>query len=359
MEVRVLPGGQEGGWRFGDGEKGNGKLTGGMETLRPSPLLMLLRQKIALQEKGDPAHQRIRPVLVVLGGAMRGVGGGAIACALHDLGVARAFEALVGLSAGAPTVAYFAAGNPATYRGTAIFYNTLPPDFVRFTRYPFLLLPKLERAFRWGDYRLPDPDKWELSVPVWVGMYEKTRERLEWVDVRTAKDPVAELVSACAVPVLWPGGVPRDGRVYFDGELLFGKALPHLLARIGATDVVVIANTVARSAAAPFSRLSSLTRFLERGAFRLIQFGLPMPKQEKEILSLFLKFQQSFTFEVVERVSRLVPRVYVLWNPPPIVGRLTQNPRKLFRYAERSYRSTFLALGVAPPKNIPLVPLAR
>lgn len=56
-------------------------------------------------------HDHIRPLMIQGGGLMQGVYGAGAALALNELGYNKVFTNLVGISSGAPTVAYFAAGN--------------------------------------------------------------------------------------------------------------------------------------------------------------------------------------------------------------------------------------------------------
>lgn len=323
---------------------------------RQASLFHLLRRKIALREAGDLAHEAIRPVLVVLGGAMRGVGGGAMVTALHDIGVAGAFEAVAGLSAGAATVAYFAAGAEAARRGTAIFYNVLPPDFIQFRRQPFMQLQKLESAFREGEYALPPVQQWS-NIPVWVGAFARRAQQPVWINARASKDPVKDILASCAVPVLWPHGVRNRGEIFTDGELLFSRALPELLVSLRATDVVFITNAGARTAAA-YSVWQAFRGAMARGVYRFLQFTLPLSPQDKELVLLFLRMQQVFTREVVERSALSVPRIYVLWAPAPGVRRTSQRPQRLYEHALCAYGAVYKALGLPAPQDPPLVPLS-
>ncbi len=69
-----------------------------------------IKEKKRLQDQGQP-HDHIRPLMIQGGGLMQGVYGAGAALALSELGYNDTFTSLVGISSGAPTVAYFAAGN--------------------------------------------------------------------------------------------------------------------------------------------------------------------------------------------------------------------------------------------------------
>ena len=55
-------------------------------------------------------HTHVRPLLIQGGGLMRGAYGVGAAIALEELGYTKAFSTFVGISSGAPIIAYFAAG---------------------------------------------------------------------------------------------------------------------------------------------------------------------------------------------------------------------------------------------------------
>jgi hypothetical protein len=85
-----------------------------------------------LQKRRDDLRNGIEnnsnPVLMVLGGTLRGCYGGGGVIALKKMGLTDAFKTVIGISTGAPTVAYFLANQPEI--GTSIyseecFQNTL------------------------------------------------------------------------------------------------------------------------------------------------------------------------------------------------------------------------------------------
>lgn len=78
--------------------------------------------------------------LVICGGTMRGVHGGGVVSAFEERGLTERFAGVVGVSTGAPTAAYFLAGQAAL--GTSIYYEECTtPNFL-----------SLRRALRGGDF---------------------------------------------------------------------------------------------------------------------------------------------------------------------------------------------------------------
>jgi len=73
-------------------------------------VIQAIKEKKRLQDAGLE-NDHIRPLMLQGGGLMQGVYGAGAALALSELGYTNTFTSLVGVSSGAPTVAYFAAGN--------------------------------------------------------------------------------------------------------------------------------------------------------------------------------------------------------------------------------------------------------
>ena len=75
-----------------------------------------LKEKKRLME-AKQEHGHIRPLLMVGAGLMKGVYGAGAMVALEELGYRQVFSSAVGLSSGAPTLAYFLAGQAAVLPG--------------------------------------------------------------------------------------------------------------------------------------------------------------------------------------------------------------------------------------------------
>lgn len=72
-------------------------------------VMQAIFEKRRLIETAQP-HAHVRPLLIQGGGLMRGAYGVGAAVALEELGYTNAFSTFLGISSGAPIVAYFAAG---------------------------------------------------------------------------------------------------------------------------------------------------------------------------------------------------------------------------------------------------------
>lgn len=71
-----------------------------------------IKEKKRLMDAGE-AHGHIKPLLFIDGGLMKGTYGAGAVAALEELGFTEVFTDVVGVSSGAPTAAYFLAGEVA------------------------------------------------------------------------------------------------------------------------------------------------------------------------------------------------------------------------------------------------------
>ena len=76
-----------------------------------------IKEKKRLMDAGKE-HGHIKPLLIVDGGLMKGAYGVGAAVALEEAGFANVFSAAVGISSGAPTVAYLL--SESTHRGSTV-----------------------------------------------------------------------------------------------------------------------------------------------------------------------------------------------------------------------------------------------
>ncbi len=79
----------------------------------------ILEKKRLMDAGGE--HDHIRPLLIIDGGLMKGVYGGGAVLAFEELGLASVFTSAVGISSGAPTVAYLLSGE--VRKSASLFYE--------------------------------------------------------------------------------------------------------------------------------------------------------------------------------------------------------------------------------------------
>ena len=234
-----------------------------------SPLVKNLFRKKQLLEAGDPAHKEIRPLLIVMGGGMRGVSGGGAVTALNVLGLNDVFDAVVGASAGAPIAAYFLAGTEQSYTGTTIFYDELSGrKFIN--PYTFWHMEKLDRlaaAFSQGPKRLDTGAVVRHRSKFFVSLTEHATGVPELFDVDAHADALVQLlVTTSAIPYLYPHPLHVAKRRYLDGNINFSArdALAmQVIKDFRPTDIVLIPNMEAgRISAYERGSNGAPTRFL-------------------------------------------------------------------------------------------------
>lgn len=91
-----------------------------------SQLVQNLFLKKALLRQGDPQHEKIRPLLLILSGAMRGTYGAGVTIALSQLGLYNVFDTVIGVSTGAGNAGYMLGGLKQSMIGASVYYRSWP-----------------------------------------------------------------------------------------------------------------------------------------------------------------------------------------------------------------------------------------
>jgi len=204
-------------------------------------LFTRLREKRDLLRRADMAHEKIRPLLWISSGVMRGVSGIGAAVALKEAGLSDVFDVVVGVSAGAPTVAYFLGNNPEI--GATMFWEECcTSDFINF------------RRLRVGTNYLSHAFQGETGKPINLAGVARSRSRFYVVvsnhetgrpTLFNAKAPGADLFMLLEATIAMPGlakPVAINGSLYADGASGMLFPTPEILERFKATDVFIIAN---------------------------------------------------------------------------------------------------------------------
>jgi predicted patatin/cPLA2 family phospholipase len=207
-----------------------------------SPVLDILRARAA-RDSQSPHDDGARIALVVEGGAMRGVISAGMVSGLEALGLARAFDAVYGSSAGAINAAYFLAGQAAL--GTRIYYEDINNrQFINLGR------PLRGRAIVDLGFLIDDVTVRRKQLNVGRVLNASAALSVMATDVETEAsvklggfaDPrtlLAALRAGATMPVI--AGEPRvyEGRRYLDASLTEPIAVP-TAERDGHTHVVAL-----------------------------------------------------------------------------------------------------------------------
>jgi predicted patatin/cPLA2 family phospholipase len=179
--------------------------------------------------------------LAVEGGGMRGVVSAAMLCALEDLGLGLAFDAVYGCSSGALNGAYFLTGE--CWYPLSIYYDDLPTKrFIDFRR-PLMGQPVLDLDYAFeeviGKRKPLDYGRLVSSeVPLHVGITSVDRRATILVrDFDDAADLKAGLLASSWLPGAVHGTASFRGERAIDGGVL--TAHPYALAAMdGCTHVL-------------------------------------------------------------------------------------------------------------------------
>ena len=233
--------------------------------------------KAKMLEAGNPEHSKIRPLLVVMPGTMRGVVGGGQVTALSELGLTNVFDNAIGISTGAPTISYFIAGQAGL--GTTIYYEDLPENnFISFSR-----------GLRGGNVADIDllcdifnGDVGDKALNKDALLSSRTKAHIVATEYETGLptmftidgsiDPVEVIRASVAIPVFYKKPVFIKGKRYVDGVVSMRMPSREVIDYFDPTDVVVLAN---RSINSEESIIESIiTSFLFRKMPDAVRSGL-------------------------------------------------------------------------------------
>ena len=211
-------------------------------------LISNLIKKRQLLQQGDPAHKKIRPLLLIMsGGAGGGVLGAGAAMGLVEMNLVWAFDTVLGISTGAGIGAYILCGKENASLGASIYYEeccTL--KFFNPFRVPMVNIDFIETLLRNGRKALDLTRLQESRPEFWVAANHSETGDLIFIDAKSAKpDTIAAVKDAIALPGrLYGKPVKVDEIPLLDN---FSAPFPakEICARFQPTDILVIANATA------------------------------------------------------------------------------------------------------------------
>lgn len=304
-----------------------------MEAKEDSQLIQNLLLKRELLQVGSNEHERIRTALVILGGGMKGVNGAGSAIAFHLLGLGDVFDVVVGISTGAGIGAYFLGGLEQALLGTSIYYEELPPRFIKYSRRPIADVDFVEAVLRGGKKKLDVGAITRARSGFFVGVTDVEDGSSVLLDAKRAKpDIITALKASMAMLGLYNKPVEVNGRRYIDsGSYWF--PIREIVNKFVPTDILVLPNC-SREWSEKYSptlaeRIGSL--LLLRGASSKLQ----------ELFKLrYKRWQEDLQFfATLGGVNK-----GILWAPDN-VGLLAKDSQKLRRAAEKAVVETLKVFG--------------
>jgi predicted patatin/cPLA2 family phospholipase len=284
----------------------------------------------------DGAGKEIRPLLLCLGGGMRGPYGAGQVVALRKMGFGESFDTVVGISAGAPNAAYFLAGDEQVMLGSSIYYeDCTDQEFLNFRRlHKIMDVRHAVAAFLGGKKKL-DVDAIQKSrSALYIQATNNDTNEATLIDAKHNNAGIVEAVHASmALPILYREAVPIDGQEFVDGGF---EPVPveEVIDKFNPTDIIVLPNL-------PFNGASNfnfadgrhmLAQMLPRvGSLSFLEKVL---KQKKELREAFGKMRKEKNVNVG-----------VMWPPEAGLTQVSSDPKEIKAAIMAAARSTCAEFG--------------
>lgn len=265
-----------------------------LQATSDSRLVKNIKRKRDLVLAGDPSHERISATILCDSGVMWGAFGGGVVTGLEECGLTNVFDYAVGVSAGAPNLAYFLARQ--TRLGTAIYYEDLVDNqFINFTRIKKVVdLDLLEEVFR-GErgHKKLDVDAVKSSrTKLLIAVTNSQNGQREFIDTQDPKvDVVSAIKASCAIPIVYNRSVEINGVEYSDGNSAAPLPIDYAIDNLKSDNILVILQK-------PFNYQSGvITKLIE---FILARKFIRNPEVRQAFVS-----RHSNSFKILEDLDHL------------------------------------------------------
>lgn len=280
-----------------------------------------IKEKKKLIDSGQP-HEHIKIMLFVDGGLMKGAYAVGAGLALEELGYNHCFSSIVGVSSGAPSVAYFV--SKETYRGASLLWEECcSRKFMNVWRFwnqedTNFLINLLKR----GAKQLHTQEIFSSPVNLYIAVtnYQTGEPRL----IKPCTD--TELFTVLQASVLMPNistdVVRLEGERYVDGGFCRPHALRLAIDEIDASHILVLTSQDKH-----VTKLPKIERFLSQTIFRWrMSKSLRTAAYARKLARL----------EAIAYIQNhhLAPAAFI-WGDGSI-GSMERNPKKIKDVVERS-----------------------
>ena len=309
-----------------------------MEKPAHSQIDRRLLHKADLISLGDDRHKRIRTLLFMPGGGMRGAGGAGFICGLHALGLDDAFDVVGGTSTGAALAANFLSGSETTRLTPSIYHTDLPGKLFRLFENPPAKIDHVEHVMRTGEKRARTEVIRASRSEFFVGVTCMEDFSFELLDAKSAfPDPIAAVKASMAIPGMYNQPVRVNRRFFVDGSI---QPLPirEMIAKYQPTDILVIANATeakARSHKPSLGERLTSPYFLRHVPSELRRKWAQRYEAWQESLHEFRSLKDIHTG--------------ILWSPDSL-HMFDANPEKLRRASVNAFQQTFRSFGKPIPE---------
>lgn len=307
-----------------------------MERKPDSKLIENLFRKRDLLLAGNEDHKQIRPVLLILGGGMRGASGIGAVYALHLLGLQDVFDVVVGISTGAGISACFLSGEETARRGAAIYYDDLARNFIDVFRDPITDIDFVERVVRHGYKRVDQEAIRKARSEFFVCVTDHHDVTPVLLDAKRATPDIITAVKASmAIPGFYNRTVQVNDRQYVDGSV---NPFPirRVLELFHPTDILVIANCTEESGR------DREPNMIEKALNLYFMRNVP-----NTLRTMWTSRYERWARGLAQFRALTHVHTGILWSPTQI-EMLTSDPEKLRHASECAVEETFRSFGKKP-----------
>ena len=301
-----------------------------------------------LLEKRDHGTERkdIRPLLLILGGGMKGASGaGQALIGLPAVGLDTVFDTVVGISAGAPTAAYFIGGREQSAKGASIFYEECTEgEFINTSvkRLPRIMdIDVVTEAMSHGEKALEKQKVLDSRTDFFVVATGKKDGRGELIDAKTAQPGMMNAIAASmAVPIAYKKAIEVNGKEYVDGTFS-PVPLEEIVKKFNPTDILVLPQV-------PFNRTDAFE--LNFGEKIVAEFAHRFDSLNTVEKFLRIKEEIRKSMEYIQKQKGV--HIGVLWPPDSALNPLTTDPDQVEAAVMESARGVIRTFGAEQPGKL-------
>ncbi len=260
---------------------------------------------------------------------MRGPYGAGAVAALFEAGFGETFDAVVGISTGAATGAYFLGGERQIALGASLYYEECTrPDFMD----PWRRRKKvdIDLLINWmqdGPKALDKQAMKKHPSRFFVAAITRSGQQ-EFIDVKTAQpDSLTAIKASMALPGLYGEWITVNGRQYCDGGFNQPMPIMAVIKHFQPTDILILPNQTQDVAVRFRPGLGDFMAAL----LTLRQLGI---KKSWEVFNRKDRYRRT-----LKSISPKSPRVAILWPPDGGLHEGTRDPVLLQAAFERSRQS--------------------
>lgn len=304
-----------------------------------------------LLEKRDHGAERkdIRPLLLILGGGMKGpYGAGQALLGLPAVGLDKVFDTVVGISAGAATAAYFVGGAGQAPKGASIFYEECTEgEFIKLRRvHQVMNIDVVTDAMSRGEKAVDQRTVLDSETEFYVGVTGKKDGQCALINAKTAKSGMITAVGASmAVPLLYRKAIEVNGVEYIDGAF-DPMPVEKIIEQLNPTDILILPNT-------PFDRMDAFE--LSPGQYLFAELAHRTGSLGSiGSIEKFIRVKEEIrkSLEYIQQQKKV--NIGILWPPDSNLSNLTIDPGKVETAVLESARGVIKEFGAKQPGKINL-----